>query len=63
MHSYLTRSPMVLADGRSQGGSQQVLNAFPVGSFQFRIQFPVFRNCFSLSWSCLSLIFLVIPIK
>lgn len=57
MHSYPTRSPMVLIDGHGQGDSHQVLCTIPVGSFQFRIQFPVFRKCFSLSCSCLNFIF------
>lgn len=39
MHSYPTKSPMVLTDGHGQGGSCQVLRTFLVGSVQLRISF------------------------
>lgn len=39
MHSYPTKSPMVVTDGHGQGGSCQVLCTFLVGSVQLRISF------------------------
>lgn len=57
MHNYPTKSPVLLINGHSQGGSHQVLCKIPVDSFQFKILSPVFRKCFSLSCSCLNFIF------